>query len=129
MEGVATDLTFTLPQLELALSDPCQFHALIAERNGEIAGCVTYTWDFALWSGGTILRVDDLIVEERHRGFGVGTALMRELARRAVERRAKMRWEVEPDNESALRFYARLGVTLRKKVVARWSPDMDRTTG
>jgi len=121
-EGVSADLTFTLQELAAALSDPGQLHALIAERNNQIAGCVTYTWDFAIWSGGPILRVDDLIVDEGHRGCGVGTALMRALAQRALERGAKMRWEVEPDNQDALRFYARLGVTLRNKIVARWSP-------
>ncbi|MEQ1954006.1 GNAT family N-acetyltransferase [Mesorhizobium sp. CN2-181] len=121
-EGVSDDLTFTLADIERALSESGQFHALVAECQGQVAGCVTYTWDFAIWSGGTILRVDDLIVDEKYRGVGVGTALMRALAERALERGAKMRWEVEPSNENALKFYARLGVTLRNKIVARWSP-------
>ena len=121
-EGVLVDLTFTLADLEHALSQSGQFHALVAESDDEIAGCVTYTWDFAIWSGGPILRVDDLIVDERYRGRGAGTALMQAVAERALERGAKMRWEVEPSNENALKFYARLGVTLRNKIVARWSP-------
>lgn len=121
-EGVTADLTFTLADLEHALSESRQFFALIAQSDDQIAGCVTYTWDFAIWSGGPILRVDDLIVDEKYRGLGVGTALMQALAERALERGAKMRWEVEPSNENALKFYARLGVTLRDKIVARWSP-------
>ncbi|MFI0844385.1 GNAT family N-acetyltransferase [Mesorhizobium sp. IMUNJ 23232] len=121
-EGVTADLTFTLADLERALSESGQFHAVVAESDDQIAGCVTYTWDFAIWSGGPILRVDDLVVDERYRGLGVGTALMQALAERALERGANMRWEVEPNNENALKFYARLGVSLRNKIVARWSP-------
>jgi ribosomal protein S18 acetylase RimI-like enzyme len=121
-EGVTADLTFSLAELEHALSEARQFFALVAESDDQIAGCVTYTWDFAIWSGGPILRIDDLIVDERCRGRGVGTALMQALAERALERGAKMRWEIEPGNENALKFYARLGVSLRAKIVARWSP-------
>ena len=46
-------------------------------EDGEgVAGFVTYTIDFMLWTGGDILRIDDLFVRERARGAGAGTALM-----------------------------------------------------
>jgi ribosomal protein S18 acetylase RimI-like enzyme len=119
-EGTLADLTYELPELNDALSRG-QIHALIAVSGKAVLGCLTYTWDFALWSGGRVMRIDDLIVDERWRDQGIGTRLMAAAAEQAVTMGATARWEVEAENAQAEQFYRRQGVVLKNKVVARWS--------
>lgn len=121
-EGLSVELTFTVEQLAGALSgDKPRLHALIAEDGEGIAGFVTYTIDFAVWTGGDVLRIDDVFVRERARGAGAGTALMAAIAEIAVGEGIPCRWEIEPGNTRAQHFYATLGVEIRDKKVARWS--------
>ena len=119
-EGTLADLTYELPELSDALSQG-QIHALVAVSGTDVLGCLTFTWDFALWSGGRVMRIDDLIVDERWRDQGMGTRLMAAAAEQAVTMGATARWEVEAENAQAQQFYRRQGVDLKNKVVARWS--------
>ena len=96
---------------------------LVAEVDGRAAGYVSAIRQLNLWLGRDILALDDLYVREEHRNHGVGAELMTALARIAGEDRLLIRWEMLEDNHAAQRFYARLGATLRTKVIATWGPD------
>lgn len=123
-EKTSDALSYSVAELQFALSSPnLRMQAVVAEDFGRLIGCVTFTKDFAIWSGGPILRIDDVFVEEAHRGVGIGTALMKEVAAYAVAQNASVRWEIESDNHAAMRFYEGLGATLKAKTVARWSVD------
>ncbi len=124
-EGTLADLTYELPELTDALSRG-QIHALVAMSGADLLGCLTYTWDFALWSGGRVMRIDDLIVDKDGRDQGIGTRLMTASAEQAVTMGATARWEVEAENAQGQQFYRRLGVDLKNKVVARWSIESRR---
>jgi GNAT superfamily N-acetyltransferase len=127
LEGTTDALSFSVSELQFALSTPnLRMQAVVAEYLGQLIGCVTFTKDFAIWSGGPILRIDDVYVEEPYRGAGIGKALMGEVAAHAVEQNASVRWEIENDNHRAKRFYLSLGVVLKQKTVARWSVDAMR---
>jgi ribosomal protein S18 acetylase RimI-like enzyme len=93
---------------------------LVAERDGLPVGYVSAVRRLNLWLGAEILSLDDLFVRPRHRDAGVGRLLMLELARVAHAERLAIRWEMREDNVAAQRFYARLGATLRRKVIAFW---------
>ncbi len=102
---------------------------LVARRDGVPVGYVSAVRRFHLWTGSDVLALDDLYVRESDRGRGVGEVLMAELARRfAVPDGLTVSWGVEPGNEGAIRFYRRLGATLRPKVVAGWAPGADVVT-
>lgn len=102
---------------------------LIARRAGEPIGYVSAIRRLHLWSGADVLALDDLYVREGARNGGVGRLLMNELASRyAAPDRLTITWGVEPTNEAALRFYRRLGASLRTKVVASWRPTPMRDT-
>ena len=121
-EGISAELNFTVEQLAAALgAEKPRLHALIAEDGEGVAGFVTYTIDFMLWTGGDVLRIDDVFVRERARGAGAGTALMAAIAEIAVGEGIPSRWEIEAGNTRAQRFYATLGAEIRDKKVARWS--------
>lgn len=95
----------------------------LAEHLGEAAGYVSALRRLHLWTGGDILGLDDLYVREQFRDTGTGRALMLELARYALPQRLTIAWGMRTENEGAQRFYARLGATLRPKVVASWNAD------
>lgn len=121
-EGHTGMPSFSMEQLAAALSgSPPRLRVLVAEDGGGLAGFVSYTIDFAIWSGGDIIRIDDVFVRERARGSGAGTQLMLRIAELALAGGMTCRWEIEPSNLGAQYFYGKLGVDLREKMVARWS--------
>lgn len=121
-EGHTGELAFTVDRLTQALSgDPPRLRAVIAEDADGAVGFVTYTIDYAIWTGGDVVRVDDVFVRERARGGGVGARLMLRIAELAVAGGMSSRWEIEPANLRAQRFYDSLGAEIRDKKVARWS--------
>ena len=123
-DGVPERVRFTRAQLAAALSGAApRLHALVAERGGVVLGFVSYTVDFAIWTGGEIVRVDDLFVTGTCRGQGIGRRLLAAVADLALARGAAACWEVEPANAAAQAFYRSLGVELRPKIAARWWPD------
>lgn len=127
--GQPSTLLFKEPQLATALSgNPPRLHALIAEDATGLIGYVSYTIDFAIWSGGDVLRVDDVFVRTRARGSGAGRALMLRIAERALKGGMSCRWEIESANLGAQHFYGTLGVDMREKTVARWHEPAMRAT-
>ena len=95
---------------------------LIAEHDHAAIGYVSALRQLHLWTGGDVINLDDLYVRPGHRDTGTGRRLMGALAALAEPEQLIIRWGMEPDNVDAQRFYARLGATLRPKVLAGWSP-------
>jgi GNAT superfamily N-acetyltransferase len=120
-EGNTGTLAFTVEQLAAALSGSApRLRALVAEDDDGLVGFVSYTIDFAIWTGGDVIRVDDVFIRERARKGGVGTRLMLRIAELALAGNMTCRWEIEPANLGAQYFYGTLGVDVREKMVARW---------
>lgn len=119
---------FNVEQLAAALSDgEPRLRALVAEDDHGLIGFVSFTIDFAIWTGGNVIRVDDVFVRERARGSGAGTRLMLRIAELALAGGMTCRWEIEPANLGAQYFYGTLGVDIREKMVARWGETAMRT--
>jgi len=120
-EGNIGALAFGVEQLAEALSgNPPRLRALVAEDGEGLVGFVSYTIDFAIWTGGDVIRVDDVFVRARARGTGAGTQLMLRIAELALAGGMTCRWEIESVNLGAQHFYGTLGVDLHEKIVARW---------
>lgn len=62
------------------------FEALIAEEDGRAVGFALYFHNYSTWEGRPGVYLEDLFVEESHRGDGIGRALMAAVARVALER-------------------------------------------
>lgn len=106
---------------EAGFGDTPSFGVLLAEIDGEIAGYASYTWNYGIWLGGSYMNIDDVFVWERFRGQEVGKALMLKAKEVCRARGAKrLKWEVQEDNNSAIRFYQRLGAEIEVKGVCRW---------
>lgn len=64
-----------------------RFECLLAELDGAPVGMALFFHNYSTWEGRAGLYVEDLFVEERARGHGLGRILMAALARIADERR------------------------------------------
>lgn len=87
-----------------------QVFAHVAEQAGEVMGISVWFLNYSTWTGRPGLYLEDLFVEDRARGSGVGRALFRALAREAHARGcARIDWAVLDWNESAMAFYRAIG--------------------
>jgi GNAT superfamily N-acetyltransferase len=95
-----------------------RFRALIAEWNGQPAGYAVIFNYFSTWAGRGLF-LEDLFVREQFRKQGIGTALLAEIARIAVEERCYgIHWEVLDWNTKAIELYKALGAEFRDQ----WRP-------
>jgi ribosomal protein S18 acetylase RimI-like enzyme len=120
-EGQSDAVRITEQRCE-ALLGRADVVVLLAEEGPACVGYVSAVRQLHLWTGGDILALDDLYVRPGHRDAGIGRRLMTSMAQHPVAAGLLIRWGLEPDNESAARFYRRLGASLRPKVIATWSP-------
>ena len=97
---------------------------LIAEYDNRPAGFALFFHNYSTFLGQAGIYLEDLFVLPDLRGHGIGQALLRCLARIAVDRKCgRLEWSVLDWNESAIRFYEKLGA----KGLDEWT--MFRVTG
>jgi GNAT superfamily N-acetyltransferase len=124
----------TEAQLHAALfGDQPKVFALMAadDATGEPVGFALYFLNFSTWNGTHGIYLEDLFVSPAARGGGHGKALLRELARIAVERGyGRVEWSVLDWNEPSIGFYKSLGaVPLDEWTTMRLTGDALRTFG
>jgi GNAT superfamily N-acetyltransferase len=103
----------TEEQLHEALfGDQPKVFALMADDDatGKSVGFALYFLNFSTWLGTHGIYLEDLFVRPEARGGGHGKALLKELARIAVERGyGRVEWSVLDWNEPSIGFYKSLG--------------------
>jgi ribosomal protein S18 acetylase RimI-like enzyme len=90
-------------------------------EGGAIAG---FCW-IVLYDPGTGLEgeVAELYVAERHRGQGIGEALVRQAVRLFAERRVTLGYVwTRSDNEAAVKLYRSAGFEPNRQLVMTWYP-------
>jgi GNAT superfamily N-acetyltransferase len=110
-EKLEDELTMTEERLASNLFGPHRYaETLIAEEAGESVGFALFFHNFSTFLAKPGIYLEDLFVVPEHRGVGVGRALLKELARLAVERDCgRLEWSVLDWNREAIAFYERLG--------------------
>jgi GNAT superfamily N-acetyltransferase len=110
-ERMADAVVLEEEQLHLHLFGPRPFaEVLIAEDAGRVVGFALFFHNFSTFRGQPGLYLEDLFVEPDQRGKGHGKALLRALARLAVERQCgRVNWMVLDWNEPSIQFYKKLG--------------------
>lgn len=90
---------------------------LIAENDGEIVGYATYMLEFSTWDAEFYVHLDCLFLREHARGFGVGEALVKEVAAQAKAHNCTIiQWQTPIFNERAIKFYYRIGAIGKEKL-------------
>ena len=73
-------------------------------------GLVLFFHNYSTFLGRPGVYIEDLFVDESYRGRGFGAALLRHVARLAVERHCgRLEWSVLDWNKPAIDFYTKLG--------------------
>ncbi|MEQ5792334.1 GNAT family N-acetyltransferase [Muricauda sp. NFXS6] len=89
--------------------DQKMFHCFIADTSEGIAGIALVYPRYSTWKGPAI-HLEDLIVSEKMRGSGLGTALLDEVVKYGHNLGVKrICWEVLDWNEPAIEFYEKKG--------------------
>jgi GNAT superfamily N-acetyltransferase len=110
-EAVGTEEDFR----RALFGNPPRAHALFAELDGAPAGFAVWFYSFSTFLARPSLHVEDVFVEPAHRGRGIGRAIFRGLARRAVaEGCGRMEWSVLDWNAPAIGFYRSIGARPRE---------------
>jgi GNAT superfamily N-acetyltransferase len=125
-ERLLDDVRITPHDLYRDLFGPRAFaEAVVARVGAEPAGFALWFHNYSTFEGRPGLYLEDLFVRPAFRGRGYGAALLRHLARVAVERGcARFEWSVLDWNEPALAFYRKLGaVPMDDRTVQRVSGD------
>jgi GNAT superfamily N-acetyltransferase len=109
--------------LALLLADPQRAAVLVAERSGAVIGMATAQLVISTAEGGPSALVEDVVVDERERGTGVGRRLLDALEAWARGQGAtRLQLLADRENAPALRFYERLGWRGTQLVALRRSP-------
>jgi len=83
---------------------------VLAWLDGRAIGLAVFFSNYSTFRGRAGLYLEDLFVEPAQRGRGYGKALLRHVARLAVERGCeRMEWSVLDWNTPAIEFYRSLG--------------------
>ena len=86
--------------------------ALVAEVAGQVAGLLTYSVRPDLYHAASTCLIEELVVRDRMRGRGVGSALLEALLSRvAALGCAEVSVTTLPDNTRAIGFYKTHGLT------------------
>ncbi|HVZ09792.1 GNAT family N-acetyltransferase [Rhodopila sp.] len=112
-EKLLHEFTATATDFQRLLFDPDHVaDGLLAEVDGTPVGIALYFRTIGTFRGQIGLFLEDLFVDPVFRGKGIGLALLRALARLAVERGYTIiEWRVLDWNEPAIGFYEKLGAT------------------
>ncbi|MDP2088499.1 MAG: GNAT family N-acetyltransferase [Flavobacteriaceae bacterium] len=93
-------------------SDYPLFQTFIAEYEGEIVGMALFYNRYSTWKGKTI-HLEDLIVKESKRQFGIGKALYDTVLTYAVKEKVRrVEWVVLDWNTPAIDFYIKSGARI-----------------
>ena len=85
---------------------------LIAEKDGQIVGLAHYIFRPSTWEVEDYCYLEDLFVDPKVRGAGVGRALINELEKIAIAKGSKrLYWTTAPDNEVARKLYDKVAIT------------------
>jgi len=98
--------------VELMQKEHESFNCLIVEAEDEVVGFATFFTCYYSWSGKS-MYIDDLYVQEAHRGQKIGSKLLNHIIDLAkAENCKKVRWQVSNWNKKAIDFYKSFGAEI-----------------
>jgi len=88
------------------------YKALVAEADNQVVGTAIYYFAYSTWKG-RMLYLDDFIVTESFRGYGIGKKLFDALGELAKAENANVfRWHVLNWNAPAINFYKKYDASM-----------------
>lgn len=91
-----------------------KFTCFVAVTGADVVGIALVYMRFSTWKG-DVLHLEDLIVSQKMRGTGLGTALLNEVVKYGDQLGVKrISWEVLDWNEPAINFYEKKGANVMR---------------
>lgn len=92
--------------------------ALICEIANKTVGYAVFFTSYSTWLGRSGIYMEDLYVSPESRGYGAGKALLKTIAKYAVERGCgRLEWSVLDWNQPAIDFYLSIGAAAQSEWV------------
>ena len=112
-ERAPLEVTNTLKDMERdGFGSNPVFFLQVAEADGIVAGMAIYFIKYSTWKGKGIY-LDDIVVNEKYRGNGIGKKLLDQVIIHSCELEAKqLHWQVLNWNEPAIEFYRKYNSSL-----------------
>lgn len=93
-----------------------RLHCLVAEEADGLIGYATFSVECSTWDAAYYVHMDCLFLRPEARNKGIGKALMKTIAQKALQLGVKrMQWQTPSFNTDAVRFYDRLGPVKKEK--------------
>lgn len=83
--------------------------AYIIESDNEIAGYALISLTYSNEAGGIVVIIDELYIDDKYRGKGLGTELLKFIEEKYSNKVKRYRLEVSNENEAAEKLYRRIG--------------------
>ncbi|MEO8759486.1 MAG: GNAT family N-acetyltransferase [Bacteroidia bacterium] len=88
------------------------FEFFVAENENKIIGIALYYYKYSTWKG-KCLFLEDIVVTESYRRYGLGSKLFNEVVLVAKQQNVRrMEWQVLDWNEPAINFYKKYNASL-----------------
>lgn len=114
-EAQAVEVTIDDLQKD-GFGDNPAFKCFVAVVNNQVEGTAIVFNRFSTWKG-KIIHLEDLVVSQKMRGYGIGTALLDKVVMYGNELGVKrINWEVLDWNEGAIKLYEAKGA----KILRDW---------
>lgn len=111
-EKAPAEVINTPEQLAIDLFDDKLCDCYVYEVDGVVRGMALYYISYSTWRG-RCLYLEDLYIQPAYRRSGIGMKLFQTLVDEAKTLKVKrMDWQVLDWNESAIKFYEKIGATL-----------------
>jgi GNAT superfamily N-acetyltransferase len=112
-ERAPHEVTNTEEQMRLdGFGENPAFGLFVAEIDRSIIGIALHYVRYSTWKG-KMLYLEDIVVRESHRGYGIGSRLFEACMQHCLKMDyAGMSWQVLDWNEPALRFYKKYDALL-----------------
>lgn len=94
---------------ELITSNSPYADGYLFEHNGDVAGYGLTATTYSNEAGGPVIWLEEAYIRPQFRGLGMGSEFIRFVENKYQGTAMRLRLEVEPDNEDAIRLYKRLG--------------------
>ena len=109
-EGLLADVEATTELLEHWLFDKQAAEVMFVVVNGKEVGFALYFSNFSTFLGKAGMYLEDIFVLPEYRGYGIGKALIAELAHIAVTRGyGRLEWACLDWNEPSINFFHSIG--------------------
>ena len=108
-EKLSDEVAATEALLNEWLFEQKRAEVIFGEVENEVICFALFFYNFSTFLGRGGLYLEDLYVKEHHRGKGYGKAILKELARLAVERGCgRLEWQCLDWNKPSIKFYLSL---------------------